>query len=177
MLAAPRHVAPPLLIFAILPLTLFIFKMGKLVYLYHTRVGATTLQTLAAALAGLSLTHTIGKATLTGFLVKDMPFFRTPKQARKHALFKALLAAREEALIGAALCLAAFAIMLNFGTDSLDLLMWTIMLLLQAVPYAAAVMVSIISAFPRLPAGRIGETGSMQQAAHALLEPPSTGNV
>ena len=175
MLAAPSHVAPPLLIFAILPLALFIFKVGKLVYLYRTRVGATTLQTLAAALAGLSLTHTIGKATLTGFFVKSKPFFRTPKQAHKHALLKALGAAREEALLCMALCLAAFGIILSFGTENLDLLMWTIMLLLQAIPYAAAVIVSTISALPRLPAGWIGETGSMQQAAHALLDQPAAG--
>jgi exo-beta-1,3-glucanase (GH17 family)/cellulose synthase/poly-beta-1,6-N-acetylglucosamine synthase-like glycosyltransferase len=175
MLAAPRYVAPPLLIFAILPLALFTFKLGKLVYLYHTRVGATTLQTLAAALAGLSLTHTIGLATLTGFLVKSKPFLRTPKQAPGHALFKALQAAREEALLCLALCLAASGIILSFGTESLDLLMWTIMLLLQATPYAAAVIVSVISALPRLPAGWIGETGSMQQAAHALLDQPATG--
>ena len=175
MLAAPRHVAPPLLIFSILPLALFTFKLGKLVYLYRTRVGATTLQTLAAALAGLSLTHTIGKATLTGFFVKSKPFFRTPKQAHKHALLKALGAAREEALLCMALCLAAFGIILSFGTENLDLLMWTIMLLLQAIPYAAAVIVSTISALPRLPAGWIGETGSMQQAAHALLDQPAAG--
>jgi exo-beta-1,3-glucanase (GH17 family)/cellulose synthase/poly-beta-1,6-N-acetylglucosamine synthase-like glycosyltransferase len=175
MLAAPRHVAPPLLIFSILPLALFTFKVGKLVYLYRTRVGATTLQTLAAALAGLSLTHTIGKATLTGFFVKSKPFFRTPKQAHKHALLKALGAAREEVLLCMALCLAATGIILSFGTENLDLLMWTIMLLLQAVPYAAAVIVSTISALPRLPAGWIGETGSMQQAAHALLDQPAAG--
>jgi exo-beta-1,3-glucanase (GH17 family)/cellulose synthase/poly-beta-1,6-N-acetylglucosamine synthase-like glycosyltransferase len=173
MLAAPRYVSPPLLIFAILPMALFIFKVGKLIYLYRTRVGASTMQTLAAALAGLSLTHTIGLATLTGFMVARKPFFRTPKQAHKHALLKALGAAREEVLLCIALCLAAFAIIRVFGTDSLDLLMWTIMLLLQAIPYAAAMIVSAISAMPGLPAGRIGETGSMQQVAEALLDSPS----
>jgi hypothetical protein len=152
-------------------LALFLFKLGKLVYLYQTRVGATTLQTIAAALAGLSLTHTIGLAMLTGMLVKSKPFFRTPKQAHKQALLKALSAAREEALLMLALWLAAAGIMLQFGTDTLDLLMWAVMLLLQSVPYAAALLVSIISALPGLPAGWIGETGSMSQAAHRLLEP------
>jgi exo-beta-1,3-glucanase (GH17 family)/cellulose synthase/poly-beta-1,6-N-acetylglucosamine synthase-like glycosyltransferase len=176
MLAAPQYVAPPLLIFAILPLALFIFKIGKLIYLYHTRVGATTVQTLAAALTGLSLTHTIGLATLTGFVVASKPFFRTPKQAHKHALLKALGAAREEVLLCLSLCLAAFAIIQTFGTDTLDLLMWTIMLLLQAIPYAAAMIISVISALPGLPAGWIGETGSMQQAAHALLDAPAVAD-
>ena len=47
-----------------------------------------------------------------------------------------------------------------------------VMLLLQSVPYAAALIVSIISALPRLPATWIGETGSMSEAARTVLEPP-----
>ena len=176
MILAPKHIDPPLLIFSILPLALFVFKVGKLVYLYHTRVNANTVQTIAAALAGLGLTHTIGLAILTGFFVRSKPFFRTPKQAHKHAVFKALNAAREEALLFFALCLASFAIINAFGTETLDLLMWSIMLLFQSVPYAAAVIVSIISAIPALPASWIGETGSMQQVARSVLDPNAANN-
>ncbi len=172
MLVAPTKIDPPLLVFSILPLALFVFKIGKLVYLYQTRVGATTLQTISAAFAGLALTHTIGLAMLAGFFVKNMPFIRTPKQAHKQAIFKALSAAREESLMLIALWLAAFGIINYFGTETLDLLMWAVMLLLQSTPYFAAVVVSIISALPRLPARWIGETGSMSEAARTLLEPP-----
>jgi len=101
-----------------------------------------------------------------------MPFIRTPKQAHKQAIFKALSAAREETLMLIALWLAAFGIINYFGTETLDLLMWAVMLLLQSTPYFAAVVVSIISALPRLPARWIGETGSMSEAARTLLEPP-----
>ena len=130
---------------------------------------------ICSGVSGCATSTACGKATLTGFFVKSKPFFRTPKQAHKHALLKALGAAREEVLLCMALCLAAAGIILSFGTENLDLLMWTIMLLLQAVHYAAAVIVSTISALPRLPAGWIGETGSMQQAAHALLDQPAAG--
>jgi exo-beta-1,3-glucanase (GH17 family)/cellulose synthase/poly-beta-1,6-N-acetylglucosamine synthase-like glycosyltransferase len=175
MLAAPRQVDPPLLVFSILPLALFVFKVGKLVYLYRTRVHANTVQTIAAALAGLGLTHTIGKAILSGFFIRSKAFFRTPKQAHKHAVLKALNAAREEALLFIALCLAAILIIDAFGTETLDLLMWSVMLLLQSVPYAAAVLVSLISAAPTLPARWIGETGSMQQIARKVLNPDTAG--
>jgi exo-beta-1,3-glucanase (GH17 family)/cellulose synthase/poly-beta-1,6-N-acetylglucosamine synthase-like glycosyltransferase len=175
MLLAPQRIDPPLLVFSILPLALFVFKLGKLVYLYRTRVGATTMQTIAAALAGLSLTHTIGVAMLTGFVVRSRPFFRTPKQAHKQALLKALAAAREETLLCIALCLASISIIQTFGTETLDLLMWAIMLLLQAVPYAASLIVSLVSAMPDLPARWIGETGSMQDVARHVLEPPARG--
>jgi hypothetical protein len=156
-----------------LPLAMFIFKVGKLIYLYHSRVGANTIQTMAAALAGLSLTHIIGQAMLTGFFVRSKPFFRTPKRADQHALLKALVAAWEETLLLVALCLASFSIVHMFGTETLDLLVWAIMLLIQAIPYGATLIMSIISALPRLPANWIGETGSMQQVAHTLLEPPA----
>jgi cellulose synthase/poly-beta-1,6-N-acetylglucosamine synthase-like glycosyltransferase len=169
MLLAPGRVYPPLLVFSMLPLALFVFKIGKLVYLYRSRVGANSIQTLAAAFTGLALTHTIGVAMLTGFVKKGLPFFRTPKKASNQALLKALRAAREETLLLIALILAAGGVIIGLGTDSLDLLMWSIMLLLQCIPYAAALLVSIISAFPRLPAGFIGQTGSMKEAAQAVL--------
>ncbi len=172
MLMLPHQVSPPLLMFSVLPLAMFVFKVGKLVYLYHTRVGATTVQTLSAALAGLSLTHTIGRAMLTGFMVRSRPFIRTPKNANQHAMVKALGAAREETLLLIALVLASVSIIQTFGTETLDLLVWAIMLLIQAIPYGASLIMSVISALPGLPASWIGETGSMQQVARTVLQPP-----
>ncbi len=104
-------------------------------------------------------------------MVRSKPFFRTPKQAHKHAVLTALNSAREEALLFFALCLAAFSIINTFGTETLDLVMWSVMLMLQSVPYAAAIIMSLISAAPTLPASWIGETGSMQQVAHTVLDP------
>lgn len=169
MIVAPTRVAPPLLVFALLPLVLFVFKVGKLVYLYRNRVGANRTQTLAAALAGLSLSHTIGVAMLTGFIRTGLPFFRTPKQAGKQALVKALQAARTEFAFLACLWLASAGILLRLGADSLDLIAWSTMLLIQSIPYAAALLVSIVSAMPHLSARFIGETGSLNAEAEALL--------
>jgi exo-beta-1,3-glucanase (GH17 family)/cellulose synthase/poly-beta-1,6-N-acetylglucosamine synthase-like glycosyltransferase len=171
MLVAPTKIDPPLLIFSVLPLTLFVFKLGKLIYLYRTRVEATAVQTLAAAIAGLALTHTIGVAVLTGFVVREKPFFRTPKQASSQALWKALGAAREETLFLLALTLASGVVVATFGTETLDLLVWSIMLMMQAIPYACSLIMSTFSAFPKLPARLVGETGSMKEAAQHLLHP------
>ena len=57
---------PPLLMFSVLPLSLFTFKLAKLVHLYTHRVGANVRQTAAAAIAGLALAHTIGLAVAQG---------------------------------------------------------------------------------------------------------------
>ena len=90
MVFAPQAVDPPLMIFSVLPLSLFAFKAVKLVDLYRTCVGAGPRQIAAAALSGLGLSHTVGVAVLAGLVTSDKPFFRTPKQAPRHALLKAL---------------------------------------------------------------------------------------
>jgi len=136
-------------ILSIMPLTLFVFKVGKMIYLYRTRVGATAGQTLASALAGLSLSHTISKAIVLGFFTKDKPFFRTPKRAKRHALLQALQSSREEALIMIALWLAAICVVVAQGSETADLLVWIMVLLVQSIPYLAAVVMSMVSGFSK----------------------------
>ncbi|MBI5557237.1 MAG: glycosyltransferase [Deltaproteobacteria bacterium] len=169
----PKVVDPPLVILSAMPLTLFIFKMAKMFYLYRSRVGATVTQTFASALAGLSLSHTISLAIMTGLVTKSKPFFRTPKMANAHALLQALLSAREEVLILTGLWLAAVAVHLTQGTDSPDLVVWIIVLLVQSIPYLAAAIVAIVSGFSRLPKKIIGNMTSTPAMAP---EPASLGN-
>ncbi|OKY75065.1 MAG: beta-(1-3)-glucosyl transferase [Desulfobulbaceae bacterium DB1] len=149
MIYFPLKVDPPLVILSAMPLTLFVFKVGKMIYLYRTRIGATVGQTIASAIAGLSLSHTISQAILIGFVTKSKPFFRTPKQAKAHALLQALSTAREEGFIMLALWLSAFTVALRQGTETADLLIWVLMLLVQSIPYLASVIMSLVSGFSR----------------------------
>ena len=153
----PRQIDPPLMMYSVLPLSLFTFKLAKLAHLYHVRVGASYRQTLAAAIAGLALTHTIGTAAVKGLVTRSEPFFRTPKGGSSSGLLRALAAAREETLMMAALMLSAWAVSYtalpeNAGPDHLA---WIVVLLVQSVPYASSLVVSLISAFP-LPARLLG---------------------
>jgi exo-beta-1,3-glucanase (GH17 family)/cellulose synthase/poly-beta-1,6-N-acetylglucosamine synthase-like glycosyltransferase len=153
MVTFPRYIEPPLLIFSVLPLSLFVFKLAKLIHLYRIRVGANIRQTFAAMLAGLSLSHTIGAAMLSGFVQSRRPFFRTPKQAQRHQFLRALMASREEAFLMMGLWFAAFAVsrIPYFDGDlpglvgSPDLTVWVTVLLVQSIPYAASVAVSMAS--------------------------------
>ncbi len=108
MIHYPAKFDPPLIILSSVPLTFFIFKMIKMFYLYRRRVKATLGQTIASALAGLSLSHTIAKAIIFGFVTKKLPFFRTPKIVKGRAILRALQSAREEGLMAVALLLAAY---------------------------------------------------------------------
>jgi exo-beta-1,3-glucanase (GH17 family)/cellulose synthase/poly-beta-1,6-N-acetylglucosamine synthase-like glycosyltransferase len=166
MILLPDEVAPPHIIFAVLPLTLFAFKLSKMFLLYRLRVAASLRQSLAAGLAGLALSHVIARAMLTGFLTRDIGFFRTPKHAKAHGLVRALLDAREELLFLAVLLLAAWAVLLREDGALLDVRIWSFLLLIQGVPYAAAGLLSLISAAPRLP-GRL--VGSMRRLQHPRL--------
>lgn len=90
MIIVPQRVDPPLLIFAIPPLALFVFKVGKIIFLYRRAVGVNLKDAFCAALAGLALSHTIAKAVLYGFFTSSIPFFRTPKNADNHGFWVAI---------------------------------------------------------------------------------------
>jgi len=160
MLLAPLRVNPPLIIFSVLPLVLFCFKMAKIIYLYRgVHIVGTARQTMAAALAGLALSHTIARAIWQGLVTRSMPFLRTPKLEQSSALLSALLVAREEALFTLALWLGAAGLAWRNDTGMLDLLLWIIVLLVQSVPYLATLLVSVISVCSWLPARLMGGAG------------------
>ena len=163
MIFFPKHLSPPHIIFAALPLTLFVFKSLKMFFLYRTRLTATRRQSLAAGLAGLALSHTIARAMLTGFITRRIGFFRTPKKAQANAFLKALGDAREELLFTVALVLSVIGV-LTLRTDGnlLDTKVWALMLAMQAIPYASAVVVSLISGLPGLPARLVGVMAPLQ---------------
>ncbi len=163
MVLAPAEVAPPHPIFAVLPLALFSFKIAKMFFLYRRRVSATLRQSLAAGLAGLALSHVIARAMLTGFVTRRIGFFRTPKRAQANAVVRALLESREELLFFVALALGASAVLARPDGDMFDVQIWSLVLAVQGVAYAAAVLVALISGLPRLPAKLVGPMGRLAQ--------------
>jgi exo-beta-1,3-glucanase (GH17 family)/cellulose synthase/poly-beta-1,6-N-acetylglucosamine synthase-like glycosyltransferase len=179
MIIAPYRIDPPLTMFSVLPLSLFTFKLVKLAHLYVSRVGANIRQTFAAALAGLALSHTIGVAVIKGLFTSDEPFFRTPKRKQPHALAEGFAAARTESLILTVILLAAFfltrqvmiapGLMIGVPEEQKgpDTTLWVAVLLIQAIPYASALLVSLASALS-LPAKWLGPPPS---PAHAPTIP------
>ncbi|OCT28057.1 glycosyltransferase [Pseudomonas putida] len=162
MIIVPHRVDPPLMIFAIPPLALFFFKVGKIVFLYRRAVGVNMKDAFAAALAGLALSHTIAKAVLYGFFTSSMPFFRTPKNADSHGVLVAISEAREELFIMLLLWSAAAGIYLVQGLPSSDMRFWVAMLLVQSLPYLAALVMALLSSLPKpgnkLLSGQASET-------------------
>jgi cellulose synthase/poly-beta-1,6-N-acetylglucosamine synthase-like glycosyltransferase len=148
MMHDPRHVDPPLAIFMFPPLALFCFKIMKLTFLYRTRIKSTRLETLAAAMGGLALSHTISKAILTGIFSSEMPFFRTPKGGNRPALVNALSAASEEAGITVLLWMVSAGVVLCQPYENASAKLWSVVLLIQSLPYLATLIVSLTNALP-----------------------------
>ncbi|MCL7462533.1 glycosyltransferase [Pseudomonas sp. NW5] len=146
MIIVPNRVDPPLMIFAIPPLALFVFKLGKILYLYRRAMGVRMWDAMAAAVAGLALSHTIAKAVIYGLFTRSIPFFRTPKMRSSHGLLVALAEAREEVFVMLLLWGAALGIALTQPVPSLDVYFWVAVLLVQSLPYLAALLMALLSA-------------------------------
>jgi cellulose synthase/poly-beta-1,6-N-acetylglucosamine synthase-like glycosyltransferase len=148
MIIVPQRVDPPLMIFAIPPLALFFFKFGKILFLYRRALGVGLWRSIQAAVAGLALSHTIAKAVLYGAFTETIPFFRTPKMASNHGFMVALAEAREEVFIMLLLWGSALGIALVQGLPSADVRFWVAMLLVQSLPYLAALVMALLSSMP-----------------------------
>jgi len=146
MMYAPDIFEVPHVAFSIFPILFFAFNLIKLFHLYQHKIGASLGHTLAAAIAWLSLSHTIGKAMLYGIVTSDQPFIRTPKLARPHVLSVAIASAFEEILMLTTLMLAIFTLSALPRVDSPDFTLWITLLTIQSIPYAASLLTSLISA-------------------------------
>src|SRR5258708_4538633 len=145
MVCLPRQIDPPLVMYSVLPLSLFTFKLAKLVHLYRVSVGANFGQTTAAAIAGLALTHTIGTAVVKGLFTRGEPFFRTPKNADYQRVLPALGAAPDQTIMMLGLWLSAWGVshVTTWQTRGPDRFAWIVVLLIQSVPYASSLIVSL----------------------------------
>jgi exo-beta-1,3-glucanase (GH17 family)/cellulose synthase/poly-beta-1,6-N-acetylglucosamine synthase-like glycosyltransferase len=148
LVTLPKVFEFPLRFFLCASLGFFVLKVGKTLWLYAARVKATPGQNLSAALAGLSLTHTIGKAMFSGLFTNGRPFMRTPKCEDQPALLRGLIASREESTILALLGLGAFAIFFRYGADDVEALLWIALLGVQSLPYLSSFATSMVNAMP-----------------------------
>ncbi|UYZ85146.1 glycosyltransferase [Entomomonas sp. E2T0] len=145
MIISPQQFDPPLIIFALPPLALFFFKVGKIIFLYKKVIGVSYKDAFFAALTGLSLSHTIAKAVIYGFFTKHIPFFRTPKMRSNHGFLVAFAEAREEVFIMLLLWIAVAGILLTQQSMAYDILLWIITLSVQSLPYLAAMVMAMVS--------------------------------
>jgi exo-beta-1,3-glucanase (GH17 family)/cellulose synthase/poly-beta-1,6-N-acetylglucosamine synthase-like glycosyltransferase len=154
LIAAPHRFEFPIVLFMAPSIGLFAFKLVQIFTLYRSRVKCGWQDRVGAAIAGLALSHTIGKAVWKGLIIKSAPFLRTPKMEDAPALIQGLVMAREEL----ALLILTWAAMIGVGVThhlaTPEAQLWCLVLLTQSLPYAASVLTSVVAARPmprRLP--------------------------
>lgn len=155
LIVAPHYVTPPAALLSTVPLVFFGFKLCKMLMVYHCRLKAGLRQSLAAAIAGLAVSHTIARAMLAGMLDNNIGFFRTPKQADAHSIFRSFRAVREEGLLALALILSASSISLRDDAYLADTRLWIALLCVQSLPYLSSILLSLVSSMQNTSASLI----------------------
>ncbi|HFD13083.1 MAG TPA: glycosyltransferase [Crenotrichaceae bacterium] len=141
----PLHSELPLYAFLLPTIGMFSFKILRGLWLYGARVDCTLAESLGAALAGLSLTHTVAKATIQGLLTKGKPFMRTPKLEKQNPVLRGLATIWQELFILTLLITAIIAMSSLEHFDNLTGELWILVLTVQAVPYFATVVTLLLS--------------------------------
>ena len=147
MTLAPVYFDVPMPALSAAALALFFAKTLKTLLLYPQKVRTGVKGAVMASVAGLSLTHTVGKAAIAGFFTKNKPFLRTPKCADPARLGQALKVVWQEAVLFACCAAAVIAMAtVNDGLSDPAAILWMVMLSVQSLPYAASVATAALSA-------------------------------
>jgi exo-beta-1,3-glucanase (GH17 family)/cellulose synthase/poly-beta-1,6-N-acetylglucosamine synthase-like glycosyltransferase len=148
LIVAPMRFEFPIVLFMLPSLGLFAFKLAQILALYRARVPCRMADRLGAAVAGLALSHTIGKAVCKGLVVRGAPFLRTPKMEDAPALVQGLRMAREELVLLVLTWGAMAGVAVAHRLATWEARLWCLVLLTQSLPYLASVATSLIAAMP-----------------------------
>jgi len=154
LVAQPLHSELPINAFLLPTIGLFVFKVLRGLWLYKARVACSTLQSLGAALAGLSLTHTVALGTLQGLFTSGKPFMRTPKYEAQGPLIAGLLVIWQEILLLTLLIAGIIAMRMEPQFDNTSGRLWVAVLAVQAVPYVATLLTILIGVAPNYLPGK-----------------------
>jgi hypothetical protein len=127
---------------------MFFFKVGKSIWLYAQKVPCSFLDNLAASIAGLALSYSVGKAIWRGAFTNNLPFHRTPKLENAPALLRGFLDAWEESLIAAVLIGSGVWVAMTRGAWEPAAMMWAFLLFVQSLPFVSALIMSMIAVLP-----------------------------
>ena len=165
MWVMPSVIDVPMPALSAAAMALFATKLFKTMLLYPPKVGSGFRGALIASVAGLSLTHTVGKAVWAGLLTSGKPFLRTPKCADPASFTQVLRVCWQEATLLTLLTLAMISMGFDRGFQDPAVSLWMVMLGVQALPYAATMITARISARSNRAPGEVPADNSLSQAA------------
>jgi exo-beta-1,3-glucanase (GH17 family)/cellulose synthase/poly-beta-1,6-N-acetylglucosamine synthase-like glycosyltransferase len=142
-LLAPQHAGPPIALFLLPLVVFFAARLAMTPLLYRRLVPCSAGSAAGAALAGMALSHSVARGVVAGLAGRRSVFRITRRGAAggmRHGvpLAQLLGAAREEAALLAGLAACALGVLLHPYFPAGARGGWTLVLALQALPYAAA---------------------------------------
>ena len=146
MWVLPSMIDVPMPALSAAAMALFATKLLKTLLLYPPKVGSGVRGAFVASVAGLSLTHTVGKAVWTGLFTSGKPFLRTPKCADPANFSQVLRVVWQEAVLLTLLLMAMVSMGFARGFQDPAVSMWMVMLGVQSLPYLATMATARISA-------------------------------
>ena len=145
MWALPSYIDVPMPALSAAAMALFATKCLKTLLLYPPKVRSGFRGAMMASVAGLSLTHAVGKAVWTGLFTSGKPFLRTPKCADPALFSQVLRVIWQEATLLVLLAAAMISMAFDRGFEDPAVSMWMVMLGVQSLPYAATFFTATIS--------------------------------
>ncbi len=176
LITAPTRFEFPIALFMLPSIGLFAFKLCQILVLYQDRVPCGAWDRLGAAVAGLALSHTIGKAVLKSLVIRTAPFLRTPKMKHAPALVQGLVMGAEELTLLALTWAAMIGVGIAHRFATWEATLWCAVLLTQSLPYLASVTVSVGAALPARADIRLGRRGSIATRPGSLIAPTGAGD-
>lgn len=152
VLAAPQWFSLPIALFMMPLLVFFIVKALFGPLLYARRVRCPVADIAGSALAGMALSHAIGRGIFSGLAFRRAVFEITRKAGStdaKAAPARPASAVREEAFLFSGLVVCAIGVLLTQPERQIEATLWTAILLLQSLPYAAALACDALSRVPQ----------------------------
>jgi exo-beta-1,3-glucanase (GH17 family)/cellulose synthase/poly-beta-1,6-N-acetylglucosamine synthase-like glycosyltransferase len=146
MWADPQDFDVPLPALSAAALALFTAKTLKTLLLYPQKVRSGMRGAIIASVAGLSTTHAVAKAVISGLFTRGKPFLRTPKCEDQALLSQALRKVWQETTLLGLCLLALLALATGAALDDPAIQLWMVMIAVQSLPYMAAVATASISA-------------------------------
>src|SRR4051812_265051 len=166
MWVLPMYVDVPMPALSAAAMALFATKLIKTLLLYPPKVGSGIRGAIVASIAGLSLTHTVGKAVWTGLFTSGKPFLRTPKCADSADFGQVLRVVWQEAVLLALLLMAMISMGFDRGFLDPAVTLWMVMLGVQSLPYLSTMVTARVSARSnRAPSLPLAEAPPLSQAA------------
>jgi exo-beta-1,3-glucanase (GH17 family)/cellulose synthase/poly-beta-1,6-N-acetylglucosamine synthase-like glycosyltransferase len=145
-LVAFLGIAVPEAVLTLPVLATFAVMLLHFMVLYRARVQAPIFASLGAALSAMALQFTVGRAVADGVICDELPFVRTAKGAasRWAQRFPAIW----EAVLGAALLLGSLILHLTNDQQVHEISIFSAVLLVQSLPFLAAVGIALIERSP-----------------------------